>query len=270
MASSNHAGFLDSCKTRYLVYAGIVSLVLGFIFSQNFSSIKYSYYSLRYHLIKRIAGSEYVATFSNIYASNIWQQGSGEGSDPVKAAPYIALLQYLLNDTRFNSFADLGCGDWRIMQQINIPAGKTYDGYDVVPELIRANKRRFDASNINFYVIKDLEDFKRIHAGEDLLIVKDVLQHWPIKDIQYFLTNILPQFKYALITNSLTADVKGAKPTNSEIVLGDFRPIALTQSPFNLTATVLLEYPSPGLKQVLLYVNPRYAHSDDFTAPMMQ
>ena len=38
----------------------------------------------------------------------------------------------------------------------------------------------------------------------DLIIIKDVMQHWPNKEVSYFLETVLPRFKYGLLTNDMT------------------------------------------------------------------
>lgn len=38
----------------------------------------------------------------------------------------------------------------------------------------------------------------------DLLITKDVMQHWPNSQGRYYIDKILPNFKYALVTNDIS------------------------------------------------------------------
>ncbi|MEK6733707.1 MAG: hypothetical protein AABY27_01205 [Pseudomonadota bacterium] len=106
--------------------------------------------------------------------------------------------------------------------------------------------------NVQFFHIHDLEDLKNEKA--DLLIIKDVMQHWPNEIIQYFINNILPNFKYALITN----DFKENEP-NVDIKSGHFRPIDIEATPFNIKNIELLSvYESHGVtKKVYLYTNPK-------------
>ena len=240
-------------KNKYFCLI-IISFSLGLVVI-NFPIIKYE-------LIKRFTIDEYVKVFSKIYTTNHWKQGSGTGSNPTNAAPYIALLQQYIDNPRFHTIVDLGCGDWQIMRHITIPNNKVYKGYDVVRSIQTANRRKFAKSNVKFYNINNLHDFKTQQISGDLLIIKDVIQHWPNNEITYFLKNILPNFKYALITNSITPDVPvGTIPVNNEIPLGQFRPLRLMDDPFNWqNVIVLLEYSGAGLgtKQVLFYVNPKF------------
>lgn len=58
----------------------------------------------------------------------------------------------------------------------------------------------------------------------DLLILRDVMQHWPNADIDYLIENILPSFKYALLTNDYSPS-----PVNNDISPGQYRGINLSK-----------------------------------------
>jgi SAM-dependent methyltransferase len=187
--------------------------------------------------------------FTKIYDENFWGGGSGKGSDPKNAGPYLELLQSYLDDPKINSIIDLGCGDWRLMETLKIPDNKLYIGFDLVKSVIDTNIKNHSKSNIRFTLIRDLSDFR--NQTGDLLIVKDVIHHWETKTIQFFIQTILPNFKYTLITNGYNAE-----NNNYEIETGKFRPIDLEAEPFNmLTLKVVLDYPAHGaVKRVYLHV----------------
>lgn len=199
---------------------------------------------------------KYVTEFNRIYLADLWRGGSGQGSDPGNAQPYMDLLNDLLQNSEYQVVVDLGCGDWQIMQGIVLPEHVQYHGYDVSTVVLGQVKSKHSKQNVQFHHINSLHDFAKKDVKGDLLIVKDVLQHLPNSEIKYFLSNILPKFRRALITNA--KDVPGlVKKPNSDIMVGKFRPLLLQQQPFNLQDTeVLLEYKGPELKQVLLYTNP--------------
>lgn len=201
--------------------------------------------------IGQLDRDNYANVFIDIYKTNFWHKGSGYGSVPSNARQYIALLQKYFNDKKFGVIVDLGCGDWQIMSQITIPENKIYQCYEVVPHLVDENNKLNARSNIQFYPIKNLAEFKMKAISGDLLVVKDVLQHWPNEDIFYFIKNILPNFKYALITNEYELD---SILLNRDISLGQFRSLNLQESPYNLQNVVeVLNYHGPGRKQVLFY-----------------
>jgi len=201
--------------------------------------------------------------FSAKYARDDWRGGSGPGSFVENTVPYRQLLQRIFDDDRFQSFVDLGCGDFQIMKLINVPAGKTYRGIDVVRHVIEQNERLYGGRpNYQFSLIDDLRDLKlgsRLLQGVDMLIVKDVLIHLSNSDIQYFVDQILPNAKFALITNDYTDD---GDYRNDNIPTGTFRPVDLTYPPFNLKGMQLVlrySYDSGNtIKRVYLYTNPAF------------
>lgn len=198
----------------------------------------------------------YVSVFNRIYLTDFWQGGSGPGSDQANASQYISLLNNILKDPNYQTVVDLGCGDWEIMQHIRLPNSIAYHGYDVSTVILEQISSKYSKSNIHFHHTNNLYDFSKNGMKGDLLIVKDVLQHLPNSDVQYFINNILPQYRWALITNAMDGTEWYIEP-NVDIPLGRVRPLLLQQEPFNLkNVEVLLEYEGPELKQVLLYTNP--------------
>lgn len=195
----------------------------------------------------------YVEVFSKIYHTEHWGKGkgSGDGSIPENAQIYIKFLQNYFHDPKLKKIVDLGCGDWQIMSNISIPDDKEYRGYDVAKHIITKNEKKFSKRNVKFFNVTNLKDFVHQNVNGDLLIVKDVLQHLPISEIKYFITNVLPNFKYALITNEYEV---ASIMHNKDIKLGEFRSLGMLEPPFKLmNAKVMLEYDGPGHKQILLY-----------------
>lgn len=82
---------------------------------------------------------------------------------------------------------DVGCGDWQFSQAIDWGTIK-YIGYDIVKQVVKANRKKFGTRLISF-----------IHGNgvqcdlpmADLLICKDVLQHLP-NEISKILSNNSP------------------------------------------------------------------------------
>jgi hypothetical protein len=191
--------------------------------------------------------------FTHIYDTNFWTNGSGPGSHKDYTVEYRKLLQEYFNDPKFSSYVDLGCGDWQIMSLIDIPKTKTYKGYDIVRSVIDANRATYQQKNVQFY---HSQDINKIEAG-DLLIIKDVMIHWPNSKIMDFINHLLPKFKYALITNGYSSD---ETELNTDIEPGQFKYVDITKSPFNLQNTeMVLEYISSNqsIKRVHLYKNPK-------------
>lgn len=239
--------------SRFTVYGLILIILLGhaaylYLYTPVTTTAKLS---------KTYKG-DYSKVFAAIYDQELWGDGfgSGRGSLPANAVEYLQLVQRLFDSETVKTVIDFGCGDWQLMQNIKIPQNKIYIGYDVVPGIVVANNVRFGEENVHFFEVSTLEDFKQRDIHADVLILKDVLQHWPQKDIQYFIGNILPNFKYALITNEFD---NNPEFTNQDCSIGAFRPLDLAKAPYNLNnLQVLLDYTYIGKnqKRVYLYTNP--------------
>mgnify|MGYP001119455335 CR=1 FL=1 len=122
------------------------------------------------------------------------------------------------------------------MKLIDIPSDKIYKGYDIVKSVIDTNNLRFKKENISFNCVDNLDSIE----GADLLIIKDVMIHWTNERVLYFINNILPKFKYAILTEDYSED---NAITNLEIQFGQFRCIDITQPPFNSkNCKKILEY----------------------------
>ena len=132
------------------------------------------------------------------------------------------------------------------MSLIDIPQDKIYKGYDIVKSVISANDKKFSKDNVSFYHSTNIDEV----AAADLLIIKDVLIHWPNKKIQYFIDNILPKFKYALIT-----DGYDKQHLNKDINLGSFRFLDIASAPFNLkNIQLVLDFTAHGSpKRIYFY-----------------
>lgn len=185
--------------------------------------------------------------FSTIYEQSVWGQGSGLGSSPEVARPYMLFLQDFLTNNRIRSVVDLGCGDWQFSQHINW-GDCLYTGIDVVPSVIEANQKRFGRPNRTFVCADPATDPSRVPSA-DLLLVKDVLQHLSNENAQKILT-LTNQFKFSLITNAFA-------PTNDDCQNGDTRPLDLREQPFNLRhAALVWAYAD---KAIFLVVSPEQA-----------
>lgn len=175
-----------------------------------------------------------IQRFVDIYASNEWGHGSGEGSLRVHTQGYVRFLQRFLRERNIASVVDMGCGDWQFSRDIDW-TGIRYEGYDVVPQVIARNAEAFSRPNVSF----------RLYSGEpaelspaDLLIAKDVLQHFSNDRIRAVLS-CLGRFRYALVTNCVNP--RGVT-ANVDIETGDFRYLDLRRAPFNLRATQVYSF----------------------------
>jgi hypothetical protein len=49
-----------------------------------------------------------------------------------------------------------------------------------------------------------INDIRDIDESGDLMIIKEVMHNWPNSEIQYFMDNIVKNFKYTLMQNGAT------------------------------------------------------------------
>lgn len=190
--------------------------------------------------------------FSPIYAKKVWGKGSGPGSDPTETIPYRGFLQSFLHWNEIQSVVDLGCGDWQFSQFIDW-RGIDYVGVDVVPAVVKANQQNFGNDHVKFELLEG--PIAEIPPA-DLLIVKDVLQHWGTPAIRRWLA-VVPRYPFVLVTNC----VEPEEDVNIVIKDGDFRPVDLRRKPFYQETTVVFAYPSHGGTKEVHLIRGRSASS---------
>lgn len=173
------------------------------------------------------------AAFTGIYDSNHWGVGSGVGSAPANAVPYLRFVQDFLANNAISSVVDIGCGDWQFSHLIDWGTA-TYDGFDVVESVIAKNTEMFSRPGVSFHTLSDLQDL----PSADLVLVKDVLQHLPLRDVQEYLEHCLAHYKFALVTNDIFPD----QWTNVDISHGSGRALRFELPPFDLPVPVVLKW----------------------------
>jgi SAM-dependent methyltransferase len=137
-------------------------------------------------------------------------------------------------DQSIGSVVDAGCGDWQFSKLIDW-GGIDYLGIDVSAVVLEAT-RRFAKKNIRF-VKGDVRTFDPPPA--DLLIMKDVLQHWPNADISELIPKF-SRFRYCLITNGHAPE--DLRPVNTDVATGAWRPVDLAAAPFDVAGQYVLTY----------------------------
>jgi len=188
-------------------------------------------------------GAEFILShrdiFNEIYNRNLWGKGSGGGSRPENTIEYRKFLHNFLRTNQITSVVDIGCGDWQFSQFIDW-TGIQYIGIDVL-DVVLKNTQKFSRDGISF-----LNADVRVDPlpNADLVIVKDVIQHWSNADILDFLP-LLAGFKHALITNGFHPQLVSL--VNNDIPTGSFRPVDLRSPPFNVSGTYIhwLQFDEP-------------------------
>ncbi len=179
--------------------------------------------------------------FTEIYEKAIWgdnkaaeyKGGSGPGSAlAYNQEKYIPFLRNFIKEKGITSVVDLGCGDFRCGPSIYEGLDVQYTGYDAYEKVIIHNQKEHPG-----YRFQQLDFCNRVIDIEcgDLCILKDVLQHWPLADINRFMELIITskKFKYILIVNC-----SYQKVDNTDTRIGGFRPLSCDFLPLKRFAPV--------------------------------
>ena len=182
--------------------------------------------------------------FDFIYTSSTWRPGSGPGSTPKNTEPYRAFLQDFLKKHAIRSVLDAGSGDWQFSQLIDW-SGIDYLGLDV-SSVALSNSKKHAAPNIRFVE----GDFRTYDVpAADLLLMKDVIQHWPNSDVLAVLPKF-KQFRFCLITNGFAPGKMAI--VNTPSATGGWRPVDLSLPPFTVPGSYVFTYHGDEEKRVYL------------------
>jgi SAM-dependent methyltransferase len=188
------------------------------------------------------------SVWEKIYVEKRWQGGSGPGSIPESALPWIAFVNNFIRENNVQSVLDLGSGDGRIFLHINLN-GANYTGVEASKKAISMfmeNNPNFDGNIIN----SDLLSTE--YPKTDLGLIKDVLQHNTYEDVFNILNKAKESCTYLLICEDFT------KETLPDIKSGEWRPINFYSGDLPIKTKTLFTYglSDPGqrpLKGVYLY-----------------
>lgn len=180
--------------------------------------------------------------FRRTYLTGGWGQdfNSGRGSNPATQGQYIEFVRDFIRRNRIETVADLGCGNFRIGQQI--ATGVKYVGVDIVPEIVERNQRLYASESVTFTCRNLLEDELPL---ADLCLVRQVLQHLSNDEIQIALGR-LDRYPLVLITEHVPAGSfvpNLDKPHGPDTRVRDNSGIVLDQYPFSVESETVLDVP---------------------------
>lgn len=173
-------------------------------------------------------------TFQSIYETNSWGFGSGPGSLPRVTNSYRSFVENFIREKRISTVVDFGCGDWQFSRFIDW-SGTEYLGLDINAGVIKRNQSKYTKKGIRFELVPN--QFTSVPSGE-LLLVKDVLQHFSTALVKKFMTDVVPRFPFALITNC----VEPAAALNQEIETGAWRPLDLRAPPYSFDVPAVFSF----------------------------
>ncbi len=173
--------------------------------------------------------------FSGIYRRREWTNGSGPGSFPQLNEPLLDYIDRFLVEKQVRSLVDIGCGDFQLWRSFDFGRCK-YTGFDVVPELIKRNRSRFETSDIKF---EEMPADLNALPEADVYFVKDVLIHLNNAISIDIVTTCCAKSDFALFVNNVAAD---GVEFNKEIEVGGFRPVDLSLGPFSRDVALAMRY----------------------------
>ena len=181
---------------------------------------------------RRLRGRESV--FTRIYTTNEWgnpESVSGDGSSLRETRVARQVLPTLIARYHAQVVLDIPCGDCNWMRAIDF-GGRAYIGADIVADLVERNKRAFGGPNRSFMHRDIVRDPL---PPSDLVLCRDCMIHLPNADVLEALRNVRRSgARYLLATTY------NARPTNTDILIGDWRAINLQAPPFQLPAPLEL------------------------------
>jgi SAM-dependent methyltransferase len=182
--------------------------------------------------------------FKTIYKKKKWgsKRGwpffSGTGShDKFIVREFINQFNFYFKNKKIESILDVGCGDFNIGRKLC----NSYDSYlaiDLVPDLIKFNKRKYKNKRVEF-ICMDATNDKLPNA--DVIILRQVLQHLPNSKIISLLDNIKNKYRYIVLTEHLPRGETWTPNLNikesSGIRLNINSGVVIDKPPFNFAYT---------------------------------
>lgn len=193
--------------------------------------------------------TDFKKAFTFIYDNKIWGEGSGGGSSLQNNGDYIDFLHEFLLKNKIKSVVDFGCGDWQFSRHVNW-CGAVYLGIDTVQSVVDRNNRLFSKEGVEFHCFDNVNE---LGAGYELLLIKDVFQHWKDKYIIKFLDESASNYKYILCTNTINGSWQ--HETQKDVLT---RPISATIKPlkdYGFEVVKIINTNPNDIKEISLLTN---------------
>jgi hypothetical protein len=172
--------------------------------------------------------------FGEIFEKNEWasdESRSGKGSGLETTVEVRRQIPRILSSYSVSTFLDAPCGDYNWMRRVQMPAGTSYVGADIVAPLIASLNGRYSDETHRF---QTLDIVKGDLPEADLWLCRHALFHLPIDDIK----TTLQRFRRSKIKYLLTTTHNFCRK-NLDVNPGGFRFINLRKPPFNLPKPML-------------------------------
>ena len=179
-----------------------------------------------HHLTEYLRGHDHGAeeTFGEFYRRDLWGNGSSSGGGSIghEAQAYVDLINTLVDFSGTRSVVDLGCGDGTIGSRIQV---EQYTGLDChLPHIERLKMAEPGRQwiHLDFFTQRD-----HIPPAE-MLLMKDVLHHWPNSWVSSWLRWARQSGKWRRII--FTQDVH-QNEDGQDCHLGGYRALSPLMSP---------------------------------------
>jgi len=184
-----------------------------------------------------IQDNDPLTIFTGVFDEGKWsthqqESVSGTGSTLSNTETLRAELPEICKKYGIENVVDIACGDFNWMKEI-ADQFKLYRGVDIVDDLIKSNKDKYERKNhIEFIKADVINDFSKCIEGRnfDAIILKDVLVHFPNEYVSKVLESLhKSSVRYVFITHfdSIAAN------TDIEEFNG-WRPQNFTLSPWRM------------------------------------
>jgi SAM-dependent methyltransferase len=134
------------------------------------------------------------AVFEEHYHRKLWgDPGSGPGSTPPEAKPFVATVRAAAAIAGWRSCVDVGCGDGRVAAAMGFAE---YRGYDVAAAAVALFEK--NAPGLSVEMLDCYTELDKLPPA-DVLIVRDVLHHWPTEWVTDWLTRVRAAGKWKAV-----------------------------------------------------------------------
>jgi 2-polyprenyl-3-methyl-5-hydroxy-6-metoxy-1,4-benzoquinol methylase len=181
---------------------------------------------------QRFVGKTPEEIFNLVYDTRDWgseESVSGYGSTMEHTKSSRMRLPGIFKKYEIKRVLDVACGDFNWIKNI---AGKTdyYRGTDIVKRLVDSNNKKYGVPGKIEFECGNLIEGINNDGNFDAIIAKDVLVHFPTKDVLKVINNFRKSgIKYIFLSHFPTIT------KNSDLIIhGQWRPINFTKAPFNL------------------------------------
>lgn len=143
--------------------------------------------------------------FTNIYIKKRWGLLSGFGSNTELNKEYFDFVNDFIDKQEIKTVVDLGCGDFRLSRELFLGREDIeYTGIDCVSFIVRLLSKIYNNDKHIKFIEMDFFNHKDNIPSGDLMIIKDVLQHWDNHSIYEFMDYITTsgKYKHLIIINS--------------------------------------------------------------------